>query len=179
MLRSMETTTGTTELPDHRKYTAMETEGEAAVGRIALWCAWLEQTLVDLCAELINGDNLGIGNAVTLNMSASGMVQLAKTLIYGSDSISEQNKAEAAIRLAAAKVALEKRNGVLHSAVGSSLLEGKTAFWNGKRKRFKKDHPEAGKLMYVQLSLEELDEIGASIYKAMDELASLNLGHSS
>lgn len=57
------------------------------------WCAWLEPTLVDLCAELINGDKPGIGHAVTANMSASVTVQLAKTLVNESASISKQNKA--------------------------------------------------------------------------------------
>lgn len=153
----------------------MDAEGEAAVGRIALWCAWLEQGLVDLCSQLINQDKSAIGHAVTANMSASGMVQLARTLVRESYSISEQNKAAALIVLADAKTALEKRNGVLHSAVGGSLLEGKTTFWNGKRKTFKEDHPEAGRQMYVHLGFEELDGIGASIFKTMDQLYSLDL----
>ena len=172
---AMEATTEATELPDHRDGTAMDTEGEAAVGRIALWCAWLEQALVDLCAKLINDDNARIGYAVTANMSASGMVQLAKTLISGTDSLSEQSKAEALAILTDAKVALERRNGVLHSVVGGSFVEGKAAFSNGKRKTFKVGHPQAGNQMYVLLGFEELDEIGASIYKTMNDLYSLDL----
>lgn len=171
----MNVTTDTTDLPEYRTNTAMDAEGEAAVGRIALWCAWLEQSLVDLCAQLINADNSGIGHAITANMSAAGMVQLAKTLVRESSSVSEQNKAEALVVLTDAKAALEKRNGVLHSAVGGSLLAGKTTFWNGKRKKFKEDHPEAGRQMYVHLGFEELDEIGASIYETMDRLYSLDL----
>jgi hypothetical protein len=98
------------------------------------------------------------------------MVQIAKTLVKESTAISATLKAETDDALNAAKAALEARNGVLHAPVGGSLLEGKVTFWNGKRKRFKDDHPKAGELMAVHLGTEELDQIGASIHKAMDDL---------
>jgi hypothetical protein len=58
------------ERPEHRIYTGMTAEGEAAVGRIAIWAAFVELNLVEMCASLINS-NREIGYTVTANMSAS------------------------------------------------------------------------------------------------------------
>lgn len=40
--------------------------------------AYVEQHLVDLCAELINEGNAAVGHAVAANMSASSMIQLGE-----------------------------------------------------------------------------------------------------
>ena len=99
----------------------MTQEGEAAVGRIAIWAAYVEQHLVDLCAELINDSNAGIGHAVTANMSASSMIQLAKKLLVESNTISAENKTETLAALVEAKSALEQRNKILHATVGGPV----------------------------------------------------------
>lgn len=159
--------------PEHHK-TSMSTEGEAAIGRIALWCAWLEQNLLDLCASLINEGHPEIGRLITASMSASNRVDLAKQLVSQSTVISAETKAATQTALIAAKAALVARNRVLHAPVGSSLLEGKNVFYNGKRKTFVDEHGRIS-LQAEHLSTEELDAIGAGIYKAMDDLFECHL----
>lgn len=121
-------------IQEHRIYTGMALDGEAAVGRIAIWAAFVEQNLVDLCASLINSD-FEIGYAVTANMSASSMIQLAKKLVSESKIVSDQDRAEALALLAEAKAALEQRNKILHATVGDFMFEGKMAFYNSRRKK--------------------------------------------
>lgn len=157
------------EKPDHRRYTAMDAEGEAAVGRIAIWAAYVEQNLVDLCASLINS-NFEVGYAVTANMSASSMIQLAKKLLSESQRVSPKNKARTLAALAEAKAALEQRNKILHATVGGSLEKGKTAFHNSRRK---KAPAAAGKLPQLEAAFhgpEDLDEIGARLYRVQEDL---------
>lgn len=170
----MDDTQNSSELPDHRTYTAMSMEGEAAIGRIAIWAAWVEQHLVDLCAELINGDNLGVGNIVTVNMSASALIQLAKKLVSESATVSPENRVDTLAALTAAKAALEQRNKVLHATVGGSLLEGKTAFYNSRRKRFGTG-PLAGQLEAAHHGPADLDQIGAHLYRAMEDIFECHL----
>jgi hypothetical protein len=165
----MDEASATPERPKHRTYTAMTQEGEAAVGRIAIWAAYVEQHLVDLCAELINESDAAVGHAVTANMSASSMIQLAKKLLVESDTTSAENKATTLAALTEAKAALEQRNKILHATVGGSLIEGTTTFWNSRRKRFTSG-PLVGQLEAAQHSPEELDAVGARLYKAMDDL---------
>lgn len=168
-LTSMDEASPTPEQPDHRTYTAMTQEGEAAVGRVAIWAAYVEQHLVDLCAELINGNNAVVGHTVTANMRASSMIQLAKKLLVESDTTSTENRASTMVALTEAKAALEQRNKILHATVGGSLVEGTTTFWNSRRKRFTSG-PLVGQLEAAQHSPVELDAIGARLYKAMDDL---------
>ena len=147
----------------------MSAEGEAAVGRIAIWAAHVEQGLVDLCASLINS-NFEVGYAVTANMSASSMIQLAKKLVSESETASAKNKAHTLAALTEAKAALEQRNKILHAAVGSSLEKDKTAFYNSRRK---KAPAAAGKLPQLEVAfhgLEDLDEIGARLYRSHEDL---------
>jgi hypothetical protein len=165
---SMDEASTAPERPEHRTYTAMTQEGEAAVGRIAIWAAYVEQHLVDLCAELINKGDATVGHTVTANMSASSMIHLAKKLLAESDTTAE-NKAGTLAALTEAKAALEQRNKILHATVGGSLVEGTTTFWNSRRKRFTSG-PLLGQLEAAQHSPAELDAIGARLYKAMDDL---------
>lgn len=102
-LRAMNAEPATPEKPDHRRYTSMTTEGEAAVGRIAIWAAYVEQHLVDRCAGLINGSNFEVGYAVTANMSASSMIQLARKLLSESETVNPANKARTLAALTEAK----------------------------------------------------------------------------
>lgn len=144
----------------------MTQEGEAAVGRIAIWAAYVEQHLVDLCAELINESDAAVGHAVTANMSASSMIQLAKKLLVESDTTSAENKATTLAALTEAKAALEQRNKILHATVGGSLIEGTTTFWNSRRKKFTSG-PLVGQLEAAQHSPEELDAVGARLRRWM------------
>lgn len=64
-------------LPDYRTYTSMSMEGEAAVGRIAIWAAWLEQTLAHFCSALIDG-GASVGSTLTEGMTASELIQTSK-----------------------------------------------------------------------------------------------------
>ncbi|MBD1540553.1 hypothetical protein HC749_20635 [Arthrobacter sp. S13_S34] len=165
----MSTEPSTPEEPDHRRYTAMNAEGEAAVGRIAIWAAYVEQNLVDLCASLINS-NPKVGHAVTANMSASSMIQLAKKLLSESKDVSADKKARTLAALTEAKAVLELRNKILHATVGGSFVKGKTAFYNSRRKTVP---GVAGRLPQLEAALhgpEDLDEIGARLYKAQEEL---------
>lgn len=107
-------------------------------------------------------------------MSASNRVDLAKQLVSQSTVISAETKAATQTALIAAKAALVARNRVLHAPVGSSLLEGKNVFYNGKRKTFVDEHGRIS-LQAEHLSTEELDAIGAGIYKAMDDLFECHL----
>ena len=85
----MDTEPEVSEIQGHRTYTGMTSEGEAAVGRIAIWAARVEQNLVRLCVRLINSDDHRIGYAVTANMGASAVIELAKKLVTGSTSTSD------------------------------------------------------------------------------------------
>jgi hypothetical protein len=147
----------------------MTLDGEAAVGRIAIWAAFVEQNLVDLCASLINND-FEIGYAVTANMSASSMIQLSKKLVSESKTVSDEERAEVLAMLAEAKAALEQRNKILHATVGDFMLEGKTAFYNSRRK---KGPAAAGQQPQVEAAFhgaEDLDEIGARLFKVSEDL---------
>lgn len=157
------------EIQEHRTFTGMPTETEAAVGRIAIWAAFVEQNLVDLCASLINS-NFEVGYAVTANMSASSMIQLAKKLVSESKTVSDEDRAEVLALLTEAKAALEQRNKILHATVGDFQFEGKTVFTNSRRK---KRPAAAGELPQVEAAfhgLEDLDDIGALLYRVQEDL---------
>ena len=165
----MTTEPATPEKPDHRRYTSLDGEGEAAVGRIAIWAAFVEQGLVDLCASLINR-NFEVGYAVTANMSASSMINIARKLVSESPSVSAKNKMHTLNVLTEAKGALEQRNKILHATVGGSLEKGKAAFYNSRRK---KTAAPAGQLPQLEAtfhSSEDLDAIGARLYKIQMDL---------
>lgn len=160
----------TSELPDHRSYTSITMEGEAAVGQIAIWAAWLEQNLVDLCAELINGRDLSIGHAVTANMSTASMISLAKKLVSESATISPEDKARTLAVLVQAKAALEQRNKVLHATVGGTLEPGMTAFYNSRRRMVPGVDGKLPQLEAALRSPSDLNDIGAQVHKAMDDV---------
>lgn len=157
------------EVQGHRAYVGTTSEGEAAVGRIAIWAASVEQNLADLCAELINGSNLVVGHTVTANMSAFGMIDLAKRLLAESDTICVENRADTVAALNEAKAALGQRNKILHATVGEIMFGDKTAFFN----RRKKGPAAAGQQPHWETTLhgvKELDEIGARLFRVSEDL---------
>lgn len=156
------------EVQGHRAYVGTTSEGEAAVGRIAIWAASVEENLADLCASLITSDS-EVGYAVTANMSASQMIQLSRRLVTASKTASDKDRAEVQALLTEAKAALEQRNKILHATVGELMLEGKTGFFN----RRKKGPAAVGQQPHWETTwhrVEELDEIGARLFRVSEEL---------
>lgn len=157
-----------TEIHGHRAYTGMTSEGEAAVGRIAIWAASVEQNLVHLCARLINIDDHHIGYAVTANMGASAVIELVRKLVTESTSTSDEDRAEVLAMLTEARAALVQRNKILHASVGELMLEGKSVFH-----RRKKGTVLAGQNSVWESTLhgvDELDEIGARLFNVSEDL---------
>lgn len=150
-------------LPDYRTYTSMSIEGEAAVGRIAIWAAWLEQTLAHFCSALIDG-RVGVGSTLTEGMTASQLIQTSKRIALSVYSPLSPELQEQVVRvLSNAKQALDQRNRILHAPVGGSLTPGTTAFYS-RRLNAK------GLLDAVVHSPEELDVMGAKLHAAMEEV---------
>lgn len=131
----MDTEPEVSEIQGHRTYTGMTSEGEAAVGRIAIWAARVEQNLVRLCVRLINSDDHRIGYAVTANMGASAVIELAKKLVTGSTSTSDEDRADILAMLTDARAALVQRNQILHASVSEIRFGDKPSFIRRKRDR--------------------------------------------
>ncbi|MHA7177955.1 hypothetical protein ACX80D_15020 [Arthrobacter sp. Sr24] len=158
-----------TEVQGHRLWVGMTSEGEAAVGRIALWAASVEENLADLCASLINHLDPEVGHAVVANMSASSMIQLARKLATDSDAVRVEDRAEILAMLTEAKAALEQRNKILHASVLEIMFGGKTAF----RHRRKGRPVASGPQPHWEITLrgvDELDEIGARLFRVSEDL---------
>ena len=158
-----------TEIQGHRAYVGTTSEGEAAVGRIAIWAASVEQNLVHLCARLINTDDHEIGYAVTANMSASAVIELIRKLVTDSTTTSDKDRAEVLAMLTEARAALVERNRILHASVGELMLEGKTLF----HRRRKKGPVPVGQSPIWESTLhglDELDEIGARLFNVSEDL---------
>lgn len=156
------------EIEGHRAYVGTTSEGEAAVGRIAIWAASVEQNLADLCARLINSDT-EVGYAVTANMSSSSVIQLVRKLVTDSKTASDKDKAEVLAMLTEARAALEQRNKILHASVGELMFEGKTVFFQ-RRKKGPVPVGQSPAWESTMHGLEELDEIGARLFKVSEDL---------
>lgn len=167
-LRTRGTDPDMTEIQGHRAYTGVTTEGEAAVGRIAVWAARVEENLVDLCARLINVDDYSVGYAVTGKMSASVVIDLTRTLVTKSTSTSEDDRDHVLAMLREAKAALIQRNKILHSSVGEIMLGGKSVF----SQRKKGTVPDGQNLVWESTlhGVDELDEIGARLFNVSEDL---------
>jgi hypothetical protein len=104
--------------------------GQIALGRIAYWAAWVEATLQWVTLDLLR--NLGpAGVALTKGRTAGQLIELCRALL--SEGHPEPEGLSQALHQA--KVALERRNQVLHSAIGGavSLPEDKlVALWGRK-----------------------------------------------
>ncbi|MFX1822188.1 hypothetical protein PV768_20645 [Pseudarthrobacter sp. CC4] len=150
-------------LPYYRTHTSMSLEGEAAVGRIAIWAAWLEVTLADFCAVLIDA-RTGVGTTLTDGMTGSQMIQMSKKLALSPYSpLSPELQQRVVTVLASAKRALEQRNKILHASAGGSLTPGSTAFSSRRRNA-------QGQLEAAIQTPEELDTMGAQLHAAMEEV---------
>ncbi len=159
----------TTELQGHRVWIGTSPEGEAAIGRIAIWAAAVEENLVELCVSLINPLDREVGYAVVANMSASSMIQLARKLAADSKAVRDGEKAEIQAMVMAAKAALEQRNKILHASVGELIFEGKTTFRHRRRKG-PVTSGQQSRWETTERGVDELDEIGAQLFRASEEL---------
>lgn len=157
------------EVQGHRAFVGTDFEAQAAVGRIAMWAAMVEDNLVELCARLVNSDDREVGYAVTVNMNASSVIQLARKLITHSKTASAQDRAEVLAMLTEAKAALEQRNKILHGTVGPLMFQGKTVF-NHRRKIGPVPAGQNPVWQQTSLGIDELDEIGARLFTVSDEL---------
>lgn len=158
-----------TEVQGHRIWVGTTSEGEAAIDRIAIWAASVEENLVELCVSLINRPDPEVGYAVVANMSASSMIQLARKLATDSDAVRDEDRAEVQAMLTEAKAALELRNKILHASVGELMFGGKTAF----RNRRKRGSVASGPLPRWETTLrglDELDAIGACLFRVSEDL---------
>ena len=164
----MDTEPEATEIQAHRTYTGMTSEGEAAVGRIAIWAARLEQNLVRLCVRLININDHCVGYAVTANMGAAAAIELAKKLVTGSTSTSEQDRADILAMLTDARAALMQRNQILHASVSEIRFGDKPSFI--RRKKRTGDGGQDPFWEWTPLGVDELDQIGARLFQVSEDL---------
>ncbi|GAA1117578.1 hypothetical protein [Arthrobacter flavus] len=157
------------EIQGHRLYTGATIEEQAAVGRIASWAASVEQNLAELCVSLINQQDHEVGYAVIANMSAGSMIQLAKKLVNDSDAVPEQERADFLALLIAAQAGLKERNKILHASTGELRIGDKPHFFH----RRKRGSVASGPQPYweaTEYGQDELDEIGARLFKVSDDL---------
>lgn len=164
----MGTESEVTELQGHRTYTGMTSEGEAAVGRIAIWAARVEHNLVRLCVRLINIDDHRTGYVVTANMGASAVIELARKLVTDSTSTSDEDSADIQKMLKEAKVALVQRNQILHARVEEIRFGEKSVFV--RRKKGTGDDGQNSFWDATLHGLDELDEIGARLFNISEDL---------
>ena len=149
------------EEPDHRTYTSSDLEGEAAVGRLAIWAAWLELELAELVSILFGGVN-GAGQILTSDLMASRLIDLSRKLLKNeSANIPQALQDRTSTALTEASVALGQRNRILHGTVGSTFTPGFTAFYSRKS-------PRPGTPAIHNAA--ELDAMGARLHAAMEEV---------
>lgn len=157
------------ELQGHRLYTGATTEEQAAVGRIAMWAASVEQNLAELCVSLINPLDHEVGNAVVANMSASSMIQLARKLVTDSGAVPEHERADFLALLTAAQAGLKERNKILHGSTGEIRMGDKLHFFH-RRKRGPVGSGAQPYWVGTEYGQDELDQIGARLFQVSDDL---------
>ncbi len=102
-----------------------------ALGRIAYWAAWVEAKLAWVALELM----IELGpprKAIVQGRTAGQVIELCRALLDAG--IAEPEGVRDALALA--KSALDRRNQILHSAIGGALMspgeEGLVALWGRK-----------------------------------------------
>ncbi|MDV2980534.1 UNVERIFIED_CONTAM: hypothetical protein Q9R71_25480 [Actinomycetes bacterium ARC8] len=157
------------EVQGHRAWVGTTPEGEAAIGRIAIWAASVEENLVHLCSRLINIDDHEIGYAVTANMNASAVIDLARRLVIDSKTTSDEDRADVMAMLTEAKAALVERNRILHASLGELMLGGKMLF-RSRRKKGPVPDGENPRWESTLRGLDELDAVGARLFNVSEDL---------
>lgn len=144
---------------EHRTHTSLTSEGEAAVGRVAIWAAWLENSLAELVSCLLDGMN-GAGAIITNDMMAAKLIDLSRKLLKNENAkIPSDLQVRTADALTRASATLKQRNLILHGLVGGSLVPGSTAFHDRKRPGVAYFH-----------NVEELDLMGERLHTSMEEI---------
>jgi hypothetical protein len=158
-----------TGMQGHRAFVGTTPEGEAAIGRIAIWAASVEENLAHLCARLINDDDHAIGLAVTANMGASAVIDLVRKLVIDSKTTSDEDRAEVMATLTEARAALVERNRILHASLGELMHGGKMLF-RSRRKKGPVPDGENPRWESTLRGLDELDEVGARLFNVSEDL---------
>ena len=102
-------------------------------------------------------------------MSASSVIELVRKLVTDSTATSDKDRAEVLAMLTEARAALVQRNNILLASVGELMFEDKTVFY---RQRKKGPVPVGQNSVWESTlhGLEELDEIGARLFKVSEDL---------
>ncbi|MFG6502516.1 hypothetical protein [Microbacterium sp. P05] len=105
--------------------------GQRALGRVAYWAAWVETSLTWVTVELLK--DLGPARTAIAKGRTSGqLIELCRGLLEAG---LEEPPGLSAV-LNQAKAALDRRNQILHSAIGGALMrsdeEGLVALWSRK-----------------------------------------------
>lgn len=130
---------------DH-KATQLSAEGEAAIGRIAIWAAHLERHLAELEQRLK-------GPTSRYSLFAGRSIKETRSLIRSNALLEQAEKLQILRVLADAKKSLDRRNSVIHAAIGSSVKPGAATFRG-------QNYPDR------TLSANELDNIAKRLHES-------------
>jgi hypothetical protein len=138
-------------IDDHRA-TQLSTEGEIAVGRIAVWASLLERNLGELAQRLSN-----------FSLSAppspgSRAIKEARAFIRSCEALKSSDSTQILKVLAESDKLLRTRNIVIHAVVGTSMEPGAVTF---------RTHPKNPDRI---LTDEDLDRIAKQIHSTAWEV---------
>jgi hypothetical protein len=113
----------------HVRATVLSDDAQQALGLVAYWAALLEQQIEIALIDLLFGlTHFERGRVMTRDLTATAMIQRCKALVRLETS--EDSASLDALEKAAN--ALQKRNGILHGAMGGHLSEGMVSVRNRK-----------------------------------------------
>lgn len=107
--------------------THLTPEGEAAVGRIAIWAAAVEQNLVDLI-RFLEGTDLVTNKKKNVTLTASASVKKNRILVRDSAVLLPDEQREVYRILDKVGELLRERNAVIHAMVGTSAKADAATF---------------------------------------------------
>jgi len=126
--------------------TQLNAEGEAAIGRNAVWAGHLERNLAEL------EQRLEVSQPKSYQ-SAARSLKAARSLIHASELLASDDKLQMLGVLDEAKKLLNTRNAVIHAVIGSSMSPGAVTF------RGKPEDPDRF------LNADELDSIAKQLHE--------------
>jgi hypothetical protein len=138
-------------IDDHRA-TQLSTEGEIAVGRIAIWASHLERNLGELAQRLSNF------SLPTAPSPGSRAIKEARALIRSCEALKSSDSTQILNVLTEADKLLRTRNIVIHAVVGTSMEPGAVTF---------RTHPKKPDRI---LTDEDLDRIAKQIHSTAWEV---------
>lgn len=107
---------------DNHRATQLSMEGEAAIGRIAVWASLLERNLEELTQRLRGS------SPSDAPLSGSRAITEAKALTRGCAALKPADAAQIMKVLKESKELLKSRNIVIHAVVGTSMKRGAATF---------------------------------------------------